>query len=222
MTNPDHKSHGSVTQLIDRFLSGSRDSSDESARQVWEHYLPRLLILARTHLDRRIRVLQDEEDVVHSMGRSFFNRLRRGDFDLAGRDDSLGDAGDHHAKQGPQCDRSPLRGRRDVRRVRRLPPSDANRSETPYEALAPEAAEPTPAEAAVLNEALERRLRDSGRAGAAEVALMRLQGYTNQEIAECSGSCHRSVLSGSQESDHKDGVNDGRREGPSKTEASRR
>ena len=77
---------GSVTQLIDRLQSGSPDSSDEAARRIWERYLPRLLTLARSHLDRRIRVLHDEEDVVQSMGQSFFMRLRRGDFDLADRD----------------------------------------------------------------------------------------------------------------------------------------
>jgi RNA polymerase sigma factor (sigma-70 family) len=193
MTNPDHKSHGSVTQLIDRFLSGSRVSSDESARQIWERYLPRLLILARTHLDRRIRVLQDEEDVVHSMARSFFNRLRRGDFDLRDRDalwallvtitlNKARNATDRH-----------FAARRDVRRVRPLLRSAASRLETPYEAFAPKAAEPTPTEAAVLNEALEGRLRALADPELREIALLRLQGYTNQEIATRLDCTQRSV-----------------------------
>jgi hypothetical protein len=85
-TYPDPPRTGSVTQLIDRLRSGSPESGDEAAQRLWERYLPRLLTLARRHLDRRIRVLHDEEDVAQSMGRSFFRRLRRGDFDLADRD----------------------------------------------------------------------------------------------------------------------------------------
>src|SRR6516164_2593979 len=78
---------GSVTQLIAHLQSGDPSLGDEAARRIWERYLPRLLTLARRHLDGRIRVLQDEEDVVQSMGRSFFNRVRRGDFGLGDRDD---------------------------------------------------------------------------------------------------------------------------------------
>jgi hypothetical protein len=52
----------------------------------WKTF-PRLLILARRHLDREIRVRYDEEDLLQSVGKSIFRRLERGDFDLAGRDD---------------------------------------------------------------------------------------------------------------------------------------
>ena len=130
-TYPDPKSDGSVTQLIDRFLSGSPDTRDAAARRLWQRYLPRLLILARDHLDRRIRVLHDEEDVVQSMGRSFFNRLRRGDFDLSDRDalwallvaitlNKARNATDRH-----------FAARRDVRRRLPLPPSGGSRSDAP-------------------------------------------------------------------------------------------
>jgi RNA polymerase sigma factor (sigma-70 family) len=191
--HPDSNSTGSVTQLIDRLRSGSPDSSDEAARRVWERYLPRLLTLARRHLDRRIRVLQDEGDVVQSMGRSFFRRLRRGDFDLADRDDlwallvtitlnKARNAADRH-----------FAGRRDVRLQCRLPLSDANRSDAAYEAFALEAVEPTPAEAVVLNEALERRLRDLPEPDLRQVAVMKLEGYTNHEIAEAMECSERSV-----------------------------
>ena len=42
----------------------------------------------------------------------------------------------------------------------------------------------TPAEAAALNEALERRLRDLRDPDLRQVALMKLEGYANREIAE--------------------------------------
>jgi RNA polymerase sigma factor (sigma-70 family) len=192
-TDPDPTSDGSVTQLIDRFRSGSPDSCDEAARRLWERYLPRLLRLARRHLDRRIRVLQDEEDVVQSMGRSFFKRLRRGDFDLTDRDalwallvtitlNKARNTTDHH-----------FAARRDVRRRLPLPPSDGSRSDAPHEAPVPEAAEPTPAEADALNEALERRLRDLPEPDLRQVALLKLEGSTNREIAEALQCGERSV-----------------------------
>jgi hypothetical protein len=52
-------------RLIDRLQTEAPDSRDEAARRVWERYLPQLLTLARRHLDRRIRALQDEEDLTH-------------------------------------------------------------------------------------------------------------------------------------------------------------
>src|SRR4051812_17891973 len=185
--NLDPTRSGSVTRLIDRLRSGSRDSSDEAARQVWGRYLPRLLTLARDHLDRRIRVLHDEEDVAQSMGRSFFNRIRRGDFDLADRDalwallvtitlNKARDAAHRH-----------LAAKRDVRRGGPLPRADGGGSQASHEVAEFEADGPTPAEAAVLNEALERRLRDLPEEDLRRVALMKLEGYANREIAGALG-----------------------------------
>jgi len=187
--HPVPNSTDSVMEQIQRCRSGSSASRDEAARRLWERYLPRLLRLARRHLDRRIRVLQGEEDVVQSMGRSFFRRLRRGDFDLAGRDElwallvtitlnKARNAADRH-----------FAAIRDFRRSRPIPPSDASGSDAPHEAFALEATGPTPAEAAALNEALERRLRDLPEPDLRQVALRKLEGYTNSEIAvalECS------------------------------------
>ena len=127
------------------------------------------------------------------MGRSFFSRLRRGDFDLADRDalwallvtitlNKARNAADRH-----------FAANRDVRRGQPLPLSDESRSDAPHEAFVLEADEPTPAEAAALNEALERRLRDLPEPDLRQVALMKLEGYTNHEIAEALECGERSV-----------------------------
>jgi RNA polymerase sigma factor (sigma-70 family) len=184
---------GSVTQLIAHLQSGDQSLSAEAARRIWERYLPSLLTLARRHLDRRIRVLQDEEDVVQSMGRSFFNRVRRGDFGLGDRDalwallvtitlNKVRNATDHH-----------LAAKRDVRRKQPIPSPDESRSDAPREAPVLESAGPTAAEAAALNEALERRLQDLPEPDLRQVALMKLEGYTNHEIAEALRCGERSV-----------------------------
>ncbi len=188
-THPVSNPTGSVTELIHHCRAGD----DETAYRIWEQYLPRLLILARNHLDQRIRVLHDEEDVVQSMGRSFFNRLRRGDFDLADRDalwallvtitlNKVRNAADYH-----------FAAKRDVRREQPLPLSDGSRSGVSHDEFAVKAVEPTPAEAAALNEVLERRFRDLPEPDLRQVALMKLEGYTNREIADSIGCSERGV-----------------------------
>jgi RNA polymerase sigma factor (sigma-70 family) len=176
---------GSVTQLIHRFQSGDPVQRDEAARQIWERYLPRLLTLARRHLDRRIRAREDEEDVVLSAGKSVFNRVQRGDFDLAGRDalwallvrvvkNKACNAADRH-----YCDK------RNARLERPFAPSDVDSSDAPHGSSEPvEDTEPTPAEAALRDEALEQRLRTLPERDLREIALLKLEGYTNGEIGD--------------------------------------
>jgi RNA polymerase sigma factor (sigma-70 family) len=184
---------GSVTQLIAHLQSENPSLGADAARRIWERYLPRLLTLARRHLDLRIRVIQNEEDVVQSMGRSFFNRVRRGDFDLGDRDalwallvtimrNKVRNAADHH-----------FAAKRDLRRKQPLPSSDESRSDAPHEAPDLESDGPTPAEATALNEALERRLQDLPEPDLRQVALMKLEGYTNREIADTLRCGERSV-----------------------------
>lgn len=186
-------STNSVTRLIVNLRSEDPGLSDEAARRIWERYLPRLLTLARGRLDPRIRLRHDEEDVVQSMGRSFFRRVRRGDFDLADRDalwallltitlNKARKAADHH-----------LAERRDARRVQALSRTERRRPGVVHEVCALEAHDPTPETAAILNEALEQRLRNLPEPDLRRIALMKLEGYTNHEIAEALGCSGRSV-----------------------------
>ena len=55
------------------------------------------------------------------------------------------------------------------------------------------AAGPSPAEAAVLNEALERRLEALADPDSARIALWRLEGYSNREIADRLECTERSI-----------------------------
>jgi RNA polymerase sigma factor (sigma-70 family) len=56
-----------------------------------------------------------------------------------------------------------------------------------------DAAGPSPAEAAVLNEALERRLEALADPELRQIALLRLEGYTNREIADQFDCTERSI-----------------------------
>ena len=114
------------------------------------------------------------------MYKSFCLRQQRGEFDLANRDalwsllvtitlNKTRDVAKHHCRK-----------QRDVFRDRSTPGDD----ETEWALEQMEAAEPSPKEAAILNEALERRLEALADPGLRQIALWRLEGYTNGEIAD--------------------------------------
>jgi RNA polymerase sigma-70 factor (ECF subfamily) len=66
------------SQLAERLLTG--DSATESF--VVHRFAIQLVALARRHLAQRIQQKSSPEDVVQSTFRSFFKRLRRGQFDF--------------------------------------------------------------------------------------------------------------------------------------------
>ena len=183
---------GSVTRLINLLRSDDPAERDIAARLIWQRYFRELLKLARRNLDNRIRQREDEEDVLQSMYKSFCLRQQRGEFDLAGRDAlwkllvtiTIRKARNTAKRQG--------RATRDVGREQTVPDSEEMRS--PHWALEQmDAAGPSPAEAAVLNEALERRLEALADPALRQIALWRLEGYTNHEIAERLDCTERSV-----------------------------
>jgi RNA polymerase sigma factor (sigma-70 family) len=183
---------GSVTRMIHLIRSGDPAERDMAARLIWLRYFRELLELARSNLDRRIRRREDEEDVVQSMYKSFCLRQQRGEFDLAGRDAlwkllvtiTLRKARTAAKRQG--------RDMRDFAREQTLPVDDETRS-AHWALEQMDAAGPSPAEAAVLNEALERRLVALADPELRQIALWRLEGYTNREIADRLDCTERSI-----------------------------
>jgi len=81
----EHRSHndGSVTQLIGEM----RDGDTDAVSALWGRYFPQLANLARKTLGENPRRVADEEDAVISAFATFWKRVNRGEFsDLAGRD----------------------------------------------------------------------------------------------------------------------------------------
>jgi DNA-directed RNA polymerase specialized sigma24 family protein len=176
MTGP-----GSITLLAEQLRSGDPAAREEAARQIWQRHFPGLLALACRHLDGRLKVRQDEEDVLQSMYASFCLRQQRGDFALGGREDlwqllvtmTLNKTRNAAARHRSQ--------RRDYRREQGAAGGEGPM--TPDEALAAlEGAGPTPDEAVELTEQLHARLRGLPEA-LRQIALWKLEGYTHEEIA---------------------------------------
>jgi DNA-directed RNA polymerase specialized sigma24 family protein len=183
--------NGSVTRQIRLLRSGDAAERELAARLIWQRYLEDLLELARNNLNPRIRRREDEEDVVLSMYKSFCLRQQRGEFDLAGRDALWKLLVTITLRKARNAAKKQMRDKRNVAREATLAESDD--AESADWALEHMDAGPSPAEAALLNEALERRLEVLADADLRQIALWRLEGYTNREIAARLDRTERSV-----------------------------
>jgi RNA polymerase sigma factor (sigma-70 family) len=174
-----------VTQMIHRLRSDDPRERDEAARLVWEYYFRDLLALAHRHLGLRIRHRLDAEDVLQSVYASVCRRQQRGDFELYDRDDfwrllvtvTLNKV--RNAAKWHQC------AKRDVNREVALPAAEGRAGEG--EGLTLAVTGPTADEAVALAEELEQRLRsleDPRDPLLKPIALKKLEGLTNKEIAE--------------------------------------
>jgi RNA polymerase sigma factor (sigma-70 family) len=183
---------GSVTRLIQLLRSDDAVERDMAARLIWRRYFRDLLELARNNLNRRIRRREDEEDVLQSMYKSFCLRQQRGEFDLAGRDALWRLLVTITLRKARNVAKKQSRDKRDIAREQTI--ADHDESGSAHWALEQmDAAGPSPAEAAVLNEALERRLEALTDPELRQIALWRLEGYTNREIADQLDCTERSV-----------------------------
>jgi RNA polymerase sigma factor (sigma-70 family) len=176
---------GSVTRLIIDLRSDEPAVRELAARLVWGRYFQELLALARSHLSARIRGREDEEDVLQSMYKSFCLRQRRGDFDLSSRDDLWKLLVQVTLRKARNTANRHLQGKRDVRREAGGGAAPTNGTDEPGAFLDQiDTDEPTPAEAALLNEALEQRFQALREPELRRIALKKLEGFTNQEIAD--------------------------------------
>ncbi len=70
-------------QLIERWQTGS----ETAAQQLFDRYVEKLLVLARWHISEKLRSRIDPEDVVQSVFRTFFIRLKNESFTFDEADD---------------------------------------------------------------------------------------------------------------------------------------
>jgi RNA polymerase sigma-70 factor (ECF subfamily) len=177
---------GSVTNWLLRH-------DDEAARRIWERYVHRLLALAGQDLGRSVQVRTGPEDVVQSAFGSYFRR--RAGYELADRDElwsllvtitlnKVRNANRHHRRQ-----------KRDVRRTQSI--GEIGGLEGGGCVFDPRRdKDPTPEEAAALAEEVKQRLHELEAAGEPDlrrIAQLKLEGYSNREIAESLGLVERSI-----------------------------
>jgi DNA-directed RNA polymerase specialized sigma24 family protein len=186
-------SQGSVTQWI----GGLKTGDEEAARKLWERYFHRLVHLARDKLRavRKVGVGPDEEDVALSAINSVCYGAVNGKFPRLGDRDDLWALlvviSARKVLNRARCQRRQKRGGGRVRSAADLAMLDPEEQSALAEIVGQE---PSPEFAAIVAEAYDRRLAELGDATLRQIALMRLEGYTNDEIAANLGCTVRTVL----------------------------
>jgi RNA polymerase sigma factor (sigma-70 family) len=163
----------SVTRWIERL----KDNDPRAASALWERFVERMLAVARQRLGNASCRVADEEDVVLAAFERFHHGVRQGRFPrLCDREDLwaiLFTLTTRHAARQVRDQQRDKRGGGDVRGDSAL---GAAAGELVDDAL-------TPAEALLLQESMARLLDALGDDSLRQIALARMEGYSNAEIA---------------------------------------
>jgi RNA polymerase sigma-70 factor, ECF subfamily len=164
-----------------------RRGDPAAAEEVFRRFAGRLIALARQQLGERVRRKVDPEDVAQSALKSFFRRQAGGEYDLEDWDSLWSLLTVITLRKCGHQVRHLLAARRDIRREQALP--RAEDSSATWEVIA---REPTPEEAALLAEAVERLLH--GLAGyQRQTVELALQGCGVPEISAQVGVSERTI-----------------------------
>jgi DNA-directed RNA polymerase specialized sigma24 family protein len=172
---------GSVTHWLSRL----REGDPAAAEQLWHRYFQRLVGLARKRLQGAPRRAADEEDVALSAFDSFCRRAEQGCFPELLDRDSL------WRVLVVITGRKAYHLVRDESRQKRGGPAGGPADEQDLAEVL--SREPSPEFAAQVAEDCERLLRSLGDPELRSVALLKMEGYTNGEVARQLGFSARSV-----------------------------
>ncbi|HEX8914677.1 MAG TPA: ECF-type sigma factor [Humisphaera sp.] len=179
----------SITQMIVQLRSERKPDADEAARRLWNHFSVRLLDMARKHLPAKVKGREDEHDVLQHVYMSFVRRHRDGHFDLGDRTDLWNLLVTMTVNKAINTGKRYTTLKRNVRREQGAGAAGDDSAPAAEGVAAPD---PTPDEAAILNESLGRLLGvlpDELR----EIAERRLAGHSNEEIAAERGVSVRTI-----------------------------
>lgn len=175
-----------VSHWIDLVKAGD----SVAAARIWHHYFDRLVRSVRARLQGQNRAVSDEEDIVLSVFDSFYDAANKGRFpDLSDRDDlwrlllrmaarKVVDKQRHDQRQrrGGNINVHSLDQTRDDDRV--------------IEAIGDE---PSPEMVVMMQESVERLFSHLGVGQLRELAVAKLEGYSNAELAEHFGCSERTI-----------------------------
>jgi DNA-directed RNA polymerase specialized sigma24 family protein len=187
-----HRPPGSVTSWIGALRSGE---TDEAPRRLWEHYFPRLVALARVRLRAASRGPDDEEDVAICAFESLCRGVAEGRFDrLRGREEVWRLLATITARKVAHRIERERRQKRGGGRLRREADLGDRPGEGPPRGLDSfAAAGPDPVSMAVMGERVRGLFGRLPEESLRLIALLRLEGYSNGEIACCLDCAVRSV-----------------------------
>ncbi|MBI3465674.1 MAG: sigma-70 family RNA polymerase sigma factor [Planctomycetes bacterium] len=180
---------GSVTNWIGQLRAGDQ----QAAQKLWERYVQRLLGLARRKLGHAPRRAADEDDVVQSAFANLFLGVREGRFPkLDDRQDLwqvLVLLTDRRATD--QLRRAGRRRDMEIGESKLSAPQDSQSHQAGLAQIA--AQEPTPDFAAQVAEQYQGLLASLGDDTLRQIAQWKMEGFTNEEIAQKLGCVTRTV-----------------------------
>jgi RNA polymerase sigma factor (sigma-70 family) len=183
-------SDGSVTRWVTALKGGDLTA----AQPLWERYHRRLVTLARQKLQAARRAA-DEEDVVQNAFHSFFQGVARGRFPQLHDRDNLWKLlvviTARKALDQLAYERRKRRGGGTAAAETRISSGATESDEAVLEQVVGE--EPTPEFAAQVAEQYQRLLDLLGDDTLRRVAVAKMEGFTNDEIAERLGCARRTV-----------------------------
>ncbi len=177
-------SPGSVTHWIGQLKAGEA----AAAQPLWEGYFRRMVELARQKLQGLPRRAADEEDVALSAFHSFCRGAGAGRFPQLSDRDSL-----WPLLMAITANKAVDLLRREHRLKRGGPPPEAGGPADEADVAQVLGREPTPEFAVQVAEECRRLLELLDDEGLRELALAKMEGYTNEEIAARLGCVPRTV-----------------------------
>ncbi len=183
-------SSGSVTHWIGRLKAGD----EAGAQKLWEHYFTRLVALARKKLQGASPRSADEEDVALSAFDSFCRGAGRGQYcQLSDRDNLWQLLVVITARKAVDLVQYERRQKRGGGQAHAAAAADAN-AENPNAILEQVLSrEPNPQFAAQVAEECQRLLQQLQDPTLRQLALWKMEGYGNDEIAAKMGCVPRTI-----------------------------
>lgn len=176
----------SDSKHVSHWIDLVKDGDSLAAHQIWHHYFDRLVRAVRGRLSGQNRSVTDEEDVVLSVFNSFYEAAQNGRFpDLADRDDLW-------RLLLRMSARKVIDKRRHDQRQRRgggIKHRSLNQADEDKSVIEVIGSEPSPEMVFILEESLEQFFSHLGVGQLRDLAVAKLEGYSNAEIAkrfECS------------------------------------
>jgi DNA-directed RNA polymerase specialized sigma24 family protein len=186
----DAEDRGSVTHWIDALRAGDADA----AGQLWRRYFEALVRLVRSRLRPKAGGMPDEEDAVLSAFDSLYAGMKQGQFpDLADRDDLWRLLVTIAARRAHNQRRRETRRKRGGGQVLQASALAASPGPEIDELAQVVGSEPTPEFAAMVAEECARHLDGLTDASLRQVAVLKMEGYRNEEIAARLGCGLRTV-----------------------------
>jgi DNA-directed RNA polymerase specialized sigma24 family protein len=178
--------NGDSAKSVTRWIQGLKtDNQAEAFQRLWERYFPQLVQLAQSRLRGQTGGPSDGEDVALSAFESFFRGAAAGRFpELANREDLWKLLVTITARKAQNCQRDEHRRKRGGGRVINQTALAGSENDEDGALVEVVSGEPTPEFAAMMTDECRRLFGSLSDESLRVVALLKLEGHSNEEIAK--------------------------------------